>query len=100
MITFRVAGVLRVAHQDTILVQIVPPQQRDFLLPSRRKQSECDNFLHWYRGGAMIADAPEVLHKSIDLIQGRAAIALVTFRIRPNFLRTVTASSNSCRDSG
>src|ERR1700745_4367872 len=70
---------LHIPDQDAIAVEIFPPQQRDLLLPPCREERERDNFLHRDRGGAVLDDAPEVLHQSIELFKGWPPIALVTF---------------------
>ena len=68
-----------VPDQDAIAVEIFPSQQRDFLLPARGEERESDNFLHRNRVGAVITDAPKVLHQSIELFKCRPAIAFVAF---------------------
>jgi hypothetical protein len=65
-----------VANENSIIIEIVPSQQRDLFLAPCREDRERDNLLHRYGRGAMLSDAPKMLHQPIELIEGRAAGSL------------------------
>ena len=52
----------------------------------RGKQSEGDNLLHRYGGGAVITDAPEMIHQSIELFKRGAAISLSRHGLFPIYV--------------
>src|SRR6516162_7563107 len=79
MITLLAVGMLHIAHQDAVPVEVIPTQPNNFLLTTSREDRERDDFGHWRDSLPPSLALDEIVHELVQLDQGRTAIALSAF---------------------
>src|SRR5262249_3514827 len=70
-----VTGVLHIADQDAVLVEVLPTDGNYFLLAARREDCERDDARHRQHTIAPSFNQNEMLHELVQFIDSRASVA-------------------------